>query len=275
MSIGPQQVKQFKEQGYTSATSFFSEREVRAMRAELGRLRESGAFRNVTTDGDGKTTSKTKENLQICPLYTKSTFFRALAFHPKVLAAIPQLIGDPVVLHLDQVFLKPARHGSGTSWHQDNAYFQIDQPARGTAMWIAVHDATLANGTIRVVPGLDVATSKLEHSRDPHSDHHIRCYPDESRAVPIELPAGGVAFFCYGTPHSTGANNTDKDRAGVAFHFLHQSCYTDELRSRAKPIGTMLTGPEASGGLKEYGEKIQGTWESEVEKALAYETVAV
>jgi ectoine hydroxylase-related dioxygenase (phytanoyl-CoA dioxygenase family) len=142
-------------------------------------------------------------------------------------------------------------------------------------MWIAVHDATIANGTIRVVPGLDVANSKLEHTRDAQSDHHIRCYPDESRAVPIELPAGGVAFFCYGTPHATGANNTDNDRAGVAFHFLHESCYTDELRSRAKPIGTMLTGPKASGGVNEYGTKVRGTWESEVEKALAQETAGV
>lgn len=275
MSIGAEQARQFKQQGCTSSATFFSEREVRAMRAELGRLRREGAYHNVTTEGDGKTHSQTKENLQICPLYTRSKFFRALAFHPKVLAAIPQLIGDRVVLHLDQVFLKPARHGSGTNWHQDNAYFRIDQPTRGTAMWIAVHDATIANGTIEVVPGLDVANTQLEHSRDPHSDHHIRCYPPEDRAVPVELPAGGVAFFCYGTPHCTRANNTDKDRAGVAFHFLHQSCYTDELRSRSQPIGTLLTGPEATGGLKEYGEKIQGTWEAEVEKALTSEAVAV
>ena len=37
MSIGSQQVKQFKEQGYTSSATFFNEREIRAMRAELGR----------------------------------------------------------------------------------------------------------------------------------------------------------------------------------------------------------------------------------------------
>jgi hypothetical protein len=28
----------------------------------------------------------------------------------------------------------------------------------------------------------------LEHSHDPHSDHHIRCYPPEERA--------GVALHC-------------------------------------------------------------------------------
>jgi ectoine hydroxylase-related dioxygenase (phytanoyl-CoA dioxygenase family) len=60
----------------------------------------------------------------------------------------------------------------------------------------------------------------LEHSHDPHSDHHIRCYPPEERAVDLELPAGGVAFFAYGTPHATGPNTTDRERAGVALHCL-------------------------------------------------------
>ena len=79
----------------------------------------------------------------------------------------------------------------------------------GTAMWIAVHDATTANGTLQVIP--DVFRTAFEHSRDPYSDHHIRCYPPEERAVHLELPAGGVAFFCYGTPHATGPNTTDRD----------------------------------------------------------------
>jgi phytanoyl-CoA hydroxylase len=86
----------------------------------------------------------------------------------------------------------------------------------GTAMWIAVHDATLQNGTLQVIP--DVFRTSFEHSRDPYSDHHIRCYPPKERAVHLQLPAGGVAFFCYGTPHSTGPNRTERERAGAAFH---------------------------------------------------------
>src|SRR5262249_55808752 len=139
----------------------------------------------------------------------------------KVIEAVRQLIGDPVLLHLDQVFVKPGKHGAGTNWHQDNAYFQIPNPLKGTALWTAVHDATIANGTIRVIPG--VFEEKFEHTRDPYSDHHIRCYPDESQAVYVELPAGGIVFFCYGTPHATGANTTDTERAGVALHFINEN----------------------------------------------------
>ena len=44
----------------------------------------------------------------------------------------------------------------------------------------------------------------------------IRGYPPEERAIDVERPAGGVAFFA----HATGPNTTDRERAGVALHFL-------------------------------------------------------
>ncbi len=175
------------------------------------------------------------------------------------------LLGDPLILHLDQVFLKPGRTGMGTNWHQDNAYFKIRDPLMGTAMWIAVHDATVENGTIRVIP--DVFREQYEHSRDSYSDHHIRCYPPEERAVDVELPAGGVLFFAYGTPHATGPNRTDSERAGLALHFLRADFAQDELIQPDRDYRPYLTGPQATGGMREYGERVAGTWEREVERA--------
>jgi phytanoyl-CoA hydroxylase len=264
MRISEEQVRQFRDKGYLAVPDFFNRREASAIAAEVERLKQAGAFRNVSTDGDGATRSKAKENLQICPLYDKSEFFRAFPFQPKVLDTIPRLIGDPVILHLDQLFLKPGRHGVGTNWHQDNAYFKIPDPMLGTAMWTAVHDATIANGTIEVIPGY--VNEKLEHSRDPNSDHHVRCYPDESRAVKVELPAGGVVFFAYGVPHCTRANTTDRERAGLAYHFFNQSQLKD---AAGVTIGTKMTGPEATGGAKEYGVDLRQTWDSFVNRALA------
>ncbi|MSR82909.1 MAG: hypothetical protein EXS58_08280 [Candidatus Latescibacteria bacterium] len=262
MPLTNQQVEQFRTQGYLDLPHFFTAREVAALQAEIARFKQEGRLRNVATEGDGKTHSATKANLQLIPLFDKSDLLRALPFEAKVTQAVGQLIGEPFVLHLDQMFLKPARHGVGTSWHQDNAYFKIADPLKGTAMWIAAHDATLANGTLCVVP--ESFKEAYPHSRDPHSDHHIRCYPPEERAVPVELEAGGVVFFCYGTAHSTGANHTDRERAGIAFHFLR----TDFIPEEARFLRTHLSGPEATGGEKEYGTKVAGTWERELERVL-------
>lgn len=271
MGLTDAQVNQFRTQGYVVAPDFFTAREVQAMQAEVERFKREGKFRNVATDGDGKTHSTRQRNLQICPTVKISTFFRALPFEPKVVEAVGRLIGDPIILHLDQIFLKPAGDGMGTNWHQDNAYFKISDPLKGTAMWIAVHDATLANGTMRIIPG--AFNRELPHSRDPMSDHHIRCYPEESQAAPCEIKAGGVVFFCYGTPHCTGANQTDKDRAGFAYHFLHESvaASSSQGESLTKPdrdYHPYLSGSQATGGLKEYGVKVAGSWQDEIARAL-------
>jgi phytanoyl-CoA hydroxylase len=219
MRLSEAQCKQFREQGWLAIEGFWNKAEVAAMRVELDRLKAEGKLRNVVTEGDGQTASTTAQNLQLCPLAPHSEFFATMAHAPQAVETISQLIGAPNILHLDQVFLKPARNGVGTNWHQDNAYFHIDSPLSGTAMWTAVHDATIENGTLSVIP--QSFSTKMEHTRDLTSDHHIRCYPDESKAIPMVVPAGSAIFFCYGTPHSTGGNTTDAERAGVALHYIN------------------------------------------------------
>ena len=264
LQIDTESLKQFSNVGYTSIPSFFDQDEIRALQKEVERFKKMGWIQNVATDGDGETPSTDKANLQLIPLHDKSKLIRALPFENKVVGAITQLIGQPAVLHLDQMFLKPGKHGIGTSWHQDNAYFKIGNPLGGTAMWVAIHDANISNGTICVIPGSH--REKYEHFRDPNSNHHIRCQVPEKEAVPIELNAGGVAFFCYGTAHCTTRNNTDFERAGMAFHFLRSDSATASQMQDGKPL---ISGSSCSFGKNEYGTSQQGRWRKEVENILS------
>ncbi len=250
-----EQIEQFRTEGWIAVPDFWNRDEVAAMQADLQRLKQEGKLRNVATEGDGRTHSETKVNLQLCPLWPHSELFRQMPFAPKVGEAVRQLIGDPVMLHLDQVFLKPGKQGVGTNWHQDNAYFQIPDPLKGTALWTAVHEATVANGTMRVIPR--AFHTLLEHTRDGDSDHHIRCWPDETEAVTVELPAGGALFFAYGTPHSTGANTTDKERAGVALHFIRAEVSGSAQGGFAPGQRPLVGSPETA-----------DSWRAEVEKTL-------
>jgi len=258
------QKQQFRTEGYLPVPEFWTAEEIGAMRADLQRLQDEGLLRNVATAGDGETPTNDVVNLQLCPMSPHSRLFRAMPFADKAVEAVNDLIGSPTILHLDQVFLKPGKHGMGTNWHQDNAYFKISDPLMGTALWTAVHDATAANGTLKVIPR--AFRQKLEHSRDPNSNHHIRCYPDESQAVTVELPAGGVVFFAYGTPHSTGGNNTDTDRAGVALHFLRSEYAQAEQLEDGRSYSPYVSGPMATSGETEYGERMD--WKKEVAESL-------
>lgn len=257
MELSLKQLTQYRIDGYTTVPDFFNQNEVAAMQAELQRLKQNGLLRNVARDGDGKTETATAMNLQICPLAPKSEFFRSLGFAEKVIDTIRQLIGDPIVWQLDQIFLKPARHGTGTSWHQDNAYFKIKDRRQGVGMWTAIHAATVANGTMHVIPRGDAEL--LAHERDGDSNHHIKCVVNESLAVPIELPAGGVLFFNYAVPHCTKGNTTDHERAGLALHFLREEAVVKPEWKNA-----ILTGPNATNGVKEFGKDMCHEWERQV-----------
>lgn len=266
MALTQKEIVHFRTHGFVAKPGFFSGKETLALQAEVSRFMQEGVLYNVATEEDGKTMSKTRRNLQLCPMYRHSDLFRALPFQPDVVAAISQLIGNPYILHLDQIFLKPGGDGMGTHWHQDNAYFKIGNPLKGVAVWIAVHDANVENGTMQVIPN----SYKLayEHSRDPYSNHHVRCYPPEEQAAIIELKAGGALFFCYGTAHCTGHNRTDKLRAGIAYHFLHTDFAPTQLLSDDRDYRPYITGPRATGGVAEYGVCVEGTWVTEVEKVL-------
>ncbi len=261
--LTPAQVQHFREYGYAIAPTLFNAAEVAAMRAELARFKQEGLGRNVATVGDGVTHSDTEINYQIIPLNDKSSLFRALPFCPTVIRCVGQLIGPSFVRQLDQIFLKPGRTGAGTDWHQDNAYFQAADPTAGTALWIALHDATLENGTLHVIPNSH--RQRFDHERDMTSDHHIHMQVDESQAVAVPLPAGGGVFFNYGTAHATKRNNTDHERAGLAYHFLS----TDFVSGARLVQGAVhVSGPQATGGLAEYGEKVAGSWDVEVQKLI-------
>src|SRR5438128_10265257 len=75
-----EQVQHFRELGFVAVPAFFDARETAAIRAEVERLQREVHLRNVATDGDGKTTSQTTHNLQLCPMYRQSPLFRALPF---------------------------------------------------------------------------------------------------------------------------------------------------------------------------------------------------
>lgn len=264
--LNTEQLDFFRIHGYVAVPEFFSGRDLAALQAEVVRLQTAGLLRNVATSGNGSTPSNMQRNLQLCPCIEHSSLIRAIPFHERLQAAISQLIGDPFMLQLDQIFLKPGGDGMGTNWHQDNAYFKISDPRMGVAAWISIHDATIANGTLHVVP--DSFATALPHERDGYSDHHIRCFVEEDKAVAMEVPAGSVVFFYFGTPHATRGNTTEHDRAALALHFVRTEYATTDLLDPQRKYHPILTGPDATGGMAEYGQRVADTWEAEVTKLL-------
>jgi len=237
-------IQEFKDKGFTQVDQFWSHNELSTIRLALKDLQQQGKLNNVATEGDGVTPSKASSNLQLCPLIPEHKVFACLPWIDKVGQAVAALVQeeeqDDVTCYLSQTFWKPALQGLGTSWHQDNAYFGLSDGRRGTAMWTAVHDANLDNGTLHLVANKDKQV--LPHERDLASDHHISCSAsiEESDGEPAIVPAGGVVFFNCNVPHCTKANKSAHPRAAVAYHFV-ASEVAPKTRQFSLPDGANYT----------------------------------
>lgn len=132
-------------------------------------------------------------------------------------ALVKQLLGPTAWSGGDHAILKPARHGSETPWHQDEAYWDPSLDYTSVSVWIPLQDATPENGCLCFVPGshrLEV----MEH-RSIGGDRRIHgleaVLPDVSRAVACPIPAGGCTVHLSRTLHYAGPNRTDHPRRAL------------------------------------------------------------
>eukprot|EP01084_Bolivina_argentea_P117092 207980_1 len=284
-------IDSFRNEGFVGVENFFDKDEFRAIRAGLSKLYNIGRFANVATEGDG-THTQIYQNLQLCPLSPELAIFKSLPFNKKICSALSQVLHDDsdnndkigdqdICVYLSQSFWKPAKRGLATGWHQDNAYFLLNKPQFSTALWIPIHKATKANGTIQVVKGYAKANDEngtpLEHLRDSGSDHHVTCKSSimDDEIIDIELDECGVALFNGNVPHATGPNPTDSHRAAVAFHFVNMKHFKERqfpLPENVEYVTPIICGPNCTDGQREYGYKIgEEQWINDMDQILKEE----
>ena len=205
---------QFRQEGYCIVPNFFDKQEVWAMQGELARLEAEGLGRNTMPAGFEKV------NLQFRRLDEASALFHALFYHPPVIDAVSALIGEPLRLWLDQIYLKPAHVGQGNVWHTDNTCFQVPDATKGAGMWIALHDASRANGTLELIPRSFCLPEVAERQGIMSDYAFMLSLIDETQAVAAEMEAGGAVFFNFATFHCTRDNVSPTPRGALALHFI-------------------------------------------------------
>lgn len=145
-------------------------------------------------------------------LVAHDDLFLGFARKPAVLDRFRAILGEPVRLFRDALMWKPARVGSAKPYHQDSAYWQIE-PMDLCSVWVALDDATLENGCMRVIPGSHreglIEHRHLEDFRVP--DDRI----DYDREVSLEMRKGDGLFFHSLLLHATAPNLSDRSRPAM------------------------------------------------------------
>lgn len=150
-------------------------------------------------------------------------------------------IGDTAYFFFDQYVVKGPEGGLPFSWHQDSGYVAAyggpPDHAPYLTCWCPLDDATIENGTVRVVPGSHLR-GIVDHERHAGSNDLV-AQVDESESIAIEVPAGSIVAFSSRTLHATGANRTDRARRVYLAQYTVEAILnpgTKQLRRNAIPL---------------------------------------
>jgi len=164
-------------------------------------------------------------------------------------------LGDDAYFFFDQYVVKGPEGGLPFGWHQDSGYVvgnggPIDHAPYLTC-WCPLDDATIENGTVRVLPFSQVPLSRdwiLPHERQAATNDLIGWKGNEEGVV-VEVPAGSVVAFSSRLLHTTGANRTSAMRRVYLAQYTPEVMLKPGVRKlRRNAIPLVLDGQQVTHG---------------------------
>lgn len=165
---------------------------------------------------------------------------------PRVLDPVGTLLGPDLLILRTTLFVKPPRDPGYVAWHQDVAYWELNEDRTVTA-WIAFTDSTAANGCMWVVPGSHRQPVRRHRlGRDAHNQLLRGQVVEPSvveRAHAIELRAGQLSLHHGRVLHASFPNTSDALRVGLAVRMI-----TPDNRQRGpRQSATLARGTDRCG----------------------------
>lgn len=180
--------------------------------------------------------------------------------HATICGALSQVVGrhlahwDGRVKCMQSMLFVKGPGSTGQAWHQDEIFI----PTRDRSLcgaWIALDDATVANGCLWVLPGSHRAGylyPQRPHNEPTQFDFAPESYGfDGAQEVPVEVAAGSVVLFNGYLLHRSKPNTTDGYRRALVNHYMNAwSLLPWEIRDGASPANadvraiTPVAGPD-------------------------------
>lgn len=232
------QYEAFQTQGFFTLGPLLGPATLERLRSECDRVRI--AAEGAMAEGSREGINLRGKRYFLARLHEQSEPCRVVCVGSPLVEVAVTLLGPDVRLYWNQAVIKAPRQGASFAWHQDTGYVPIE-PREYLTCWIALDEATLENGCIRVLPGSH-RWGLQPHHRDPELGDLVGyAGPDEGMAVP--LPAGHAAIFSSLLLHCSGPNTSTGPRRA----YVVQYAPTGAVNPRSgEPWGDCL--PVAAGG---------------------------
>ena len=236
MHLTPQQLDEYRRDGVLQLGRVLEPSVVAEAIAHLEDLRRRNVMDSPTVEPD----RKSYRLLNTC---SHDPWFKTLVATPAILDYAESALGTGVQHFQDNIFYKPARDGSSTSWHQDNIWWKSNPPNMLT-IWIALDDVDLSNGAVQYIRG---SHSHLIDPKLPFKDVNGKTYSvlapeqvDQGKTVSFTVPAGHAVMHHCLTIHGAPPNRSDRTRRAYTIHLAQPGIL--KLDPKASPI---LRGPGA------------------------------
>ena len=201
------QARQYDSEGFFVLSGALAPGEVDALVSAIDPFEEEQEAALRTLEGGRLFIARAGEITFTVHLVARSAVLRVFTRCPVLVDLCADLLGPDVRLYWDQAVYKKPGTDTPFPWHQDNGYAFVE-PQQYLTCWVALTDATVANGCPWVVPGLH-RRGTLAHR--PSATGFV-CLSDPEQAVAVPAKRGDIVVFSSLTPHATGPNLTDEVR---------------------------------------------------------------
>lgn len=227
------QVDQFRASGYVAGIPVLS-------RSEAGAALQTLLEWEKSSGKSVKETMRGKAHLLLKVLSD-------LVHHPRLVAALKDVLGPNVLCLESGFFWKNAQDSSFVSWHQDSTYLQL-QPAAGLAAWLALTDSRKDNGALKVIPGTHT-DGDLAYDLIPGENNMLKFSRqvrgiDPAKAVHLELEPGQLSMHANHIVHGSEPNGSDRPRIGWSCIFIAPHAKTT---ARGAMGATLVAGEDTHG----------------------------
>jgi ectoine hydroxylase-related dioxygenase (phytanoyl-CoA dioxygenase family) len=223
--LSEEELQSFSTNGFLAVTSISPSAELSEIRRILGDLiaRRVGEKEGALFDTmESSTNSDAPTSIQLTDPSNYNAWLLETDYVRRATRIAQQLLPN-CFLRCNFVLLKRAKVGSGTPWHQDEAYFDPRYDHATLTFWMPLQDVGPKDGCMIYVPG-SPQMGMLEH-RSLHGDTHTHSFEcaisfDQDRCATVPLQAGDCVIHGQRTLHCSTNNESSIDRYAYILSFV-------------------------------------------------------
>ncbi len=235
MQLTPEQITQFRDEGWLFLPELFTPEEVALLR------REAEAIYAEQRPEVWREKSGAPRTAFAAHLYNEA--FRLLGAHPRMIRPVEQIFDEPVYMHQFKINAKSAFVGEVWQWHQDYGTWKRDDGMpQPRAMNIAVFldEVMPINGPLLLVPKSHMA-GDLQASHDVQTTSYplwtldndtVARLVDAGGIVAATGKPGGMLMFHGNLVHGSAGNITPYPRKIV---YLTLNAVSNYIRTPTRP----------------------------------------